>query len=388
MGRRGPLLHRGIRVTPSGPDVIALGASAGPRHASLVAACVERFGRPPLTISWDAFLADPGLLKAALHPGAWLRMDTPDQDIAAIAALYRLGESWAVEARIETLPPGSEARLAAGDIGSPGQLAFGLVAAVEAATGIAARCGARASTTMDDVALAFDKTATLVRVRGVGVPIPRFLPPIYSFDMLVAEMEAAHMPRVFVKLRYGSAAAGMVALARNGDAWSAVTTAELDADGRIRATRRVRRLTDRTEIARLIDRLARLGLHVEAWLPKIGIGGRVADLRLVMIGDETFYPVLRTSRHPMTNLHLGGERGPVDPLVERIGLDAWESVLASARLAARCFPDSHVLGIDMAVHADGRSHALLEANVFGDFVKDVEIDGLGPHRAQLERIAA
>jgi len=84
----------------------------------------------------------------------------------------------------------------------------------------------------------------------------------------------------------------------------------------------------------------------------------------------------------------GWARGPVDPLVARVGPAAWDALLASARSAAACFPDSHVLGLDIAVLADGASHAVLEANVFGDFVKDVTAGGIDPHRAQIRHIAA
>ena len=373
-----------MMAEPAG--IVSLGPVSGPRHASFAAAC-ERFGMPVRTIGWNAFLADPAILDSALHPGAYLRFDTPDQDIASIAALYCAGEATALEKGIETLPQGSEARLAQGDIGSPAQLAFGLAAAVDVASRIAQRHGAHVSTNAEEVACSFDKTATLQRLREAGVPIPRYMLPFTSFETLAHVMEAIPRPRLFVKLRYGSAAAGMIALARHGNQWRAITTAEPYADG-IRATRNLRRLDSFAQIAQLIDRLSPLGLHAETWLPKIGIDGRVADVRLVMLADGTIFPVLRTSRHPMTNLHLGGTRGPVEPLIRRIGADHWEAILASARKAARCFPASHVLGIDVAILADGRSHALLEVNVFGDFVKEVTVGGLTPHEAQVSQISA
>lgn len=369
----------------TGPaGIVTLGAASGPRHASFAAACA-RFGQVPRMIGWKAFLDDPAMLDAALRPGAYLHFDTPDQDVPAIAALYRAGETAARAAGFATLAESSEARLAGGDIGSPAQLAFGLAAAVEAASRIAKRHLAMTSTSTADVACSFDKTATLARLRDAGIPVPRGLVAITSFESLAGMMEAERMPRVFVKLRHGSAAAAMIALARQGGAWRAVTTAEPDGD-RIRATRRVRRLADRAAIAGLIDRLVPLGLHAEAWLPKIGVDGRVADIRLVMLAGGTVFPVLRTSRHPMTNLHLGGARAGAEPLIRRIGADRWEAVLATARKAARCFPDSHALGLDMAVLADGRSHAVLEVNVFGDFVKEVTAAGLSPHEAQVRRI--
>lgn len=364
--------------------IVVLGPSSGPRHASFAAAC-ERFGRRAQTIAWNAFLDDPTVLQAALRPGAYLRFDTPDQDIRAIASLYRAGKSGAGRAGFATLAEVCETRLASGDIGSPAQLAFGIAAAVESASRIARGRGAAVSTSAAEVACSFDKRATLARLRTAGIPVPRSLPAVTSFEALAGAMEEARLSRVFVKLRHGSAAAGMIALARHGRAWRAVTTAEPDGD-RIRATRSLRRLADPAAIAELVDRLVPLGLHAEAWLPKIGVDGRVADVRLVMLGDGTLFSVLRTSRHPMTNLHLGGTRESVEPLVRRIGADSWKAVLASARKAARCFSDSHVLGLDVAVLADGRSHALLEVNVFGDFVRELALDGLTPHEAQVRQI--
>jgi len=386
MGRRTPLLYRGIRMTAEPVGIVSLGPESGPRPASFTAACAN-FGHRVRMIGWGEFLADPTILESALHPGAYLRIDTPDQDITSIAALYRAGEAAAREQGIAILPQGSEARLAQGDIGSPAQLAFGLAAAVDMASHIARRRGAPMSTNAEEVACSFDKTATLGRLREAAVPVPRSLPAVTSLDALADVMDALPMPRVFVKLRHGSAAAGMIALARHGAQWRAITTAEPYGDG-IRATRNLRRLDNRTEIAQLIDRLSPLGLHAETWLPKIGIHGRVADVRLVMLADGTIFPVLRTSRHPMTNLHLGGTRGPVEPLIRRIGTESWEAILTSARKAARCFPASHVLGLDIAVLADGRSHAVLEVNVFGDFVKEVTVDGLTPHEAQVRQISA
>lgn len=372
---------------PSVGRIVVLGPSRGPRHDSFAAACAAHWGAPPRTLSWDAFLAAPERLAALIDAGTWLRFDTPDQDVAALAALYGAGETAARAAGFATLAAADCARLARGELGSPAQFCFGLLAAIDAAAVIAGRGGALVSTTTGDVACAFDKTACLQRLREDGIPTPWALPAIDGFDALVAEMDAASLSRVFVKLRHGSAAAGMIALARHGDRWTAITTAECDGDGHVRATRNVARLTDRAAIAALVDRLAPLGLHVEAWLPKIGVAGRIADLRLVMIGEETVFPVLRTSRHPMTNLHLGGARASADLLVDRIGRAAWGAIVQTARRTKRCFADSQMVGIDLAVLPDGRRHAVLEVNAFGDFVKEIWVDGRDPHQAQVAAIA-
>lgn len=76
------------------------------------------------------------------------------------------------------------------------------------------------------------------------------------------------------------------------------------------------------EVAALIDLLAPDGLHVERWLPKATLGGRVFDLRVVVVHGEPTHAVVRTSLSPMTNLHLGGARGDLGVVRSRLGRTA------------------------------------------------------------------
>jgi hypothetical protein len=358
-------------IAASGGEIVALGPATGSRIRDFCAACLAQRGRLPKVLSWGDFVTDAGRLEAMLHAGDYLRLDTPDRDIASQASL---------------LGAGTSARdLEQGAIGSPAALSAGLVAGIRAASAIARRKGALVSCDADDVARAFDKTATLQALQAAGVPTARMLPGVTGWETLCGAMDAARMSRVFVKLRHGSSASGMIALARNGEQWLAITTAVVGGEGGLHATRRVRRLIDRRKIASLIDRLAPLGLHCEAWLPKIGISGRTVDVRVVVIG-ETLMPVLRMSRHPMTNLQLDSERGPAALLVRRIGEEAWQSALRSVQHAATCFPGLHTMGVDLAILADERRHAVLEVNAFGDHVKDVTVDGIHSHELQVKRI--
>jgi hypothetical protein len=357
-------------------DLITIGAASGPRRESIVGAYTEMMGCAPHALSWAEVIAEPGKLAALLHPNAYVRFDSPDQDRASLAALYQCGGAGH-----------ASGLMAVGDIGAPTQLALGLATAVGSKAATAANAGAMVSTNAADLACAFDKLDCLGRLRSADLPVPRELIGVSGFDDLVAKMEDARMSRVFVKLRHGAAAAGMMALARNGPDWVAITTAVIGDDDRPYATRAVRRLTDAREIARIVDRLAPLDLHVEQWLPKIGMNGRTVDLRMVVIGGETLFPVMRTSRHPMTNLHIGGDRGTADALVRDIGDVAWQAVTETALKAAALFPSVQTLGIDMAVLANGRSHAVLEVNIFGDHVKDFSLRGLTVHQAQLRHIA-
>ena len=58
-----------------------------------------------------------------------------------------------------------------------------------------------------------------------------------------------------------------------------------------------------------------------AVVPQGGLDGRVVDLRVVVVAGRPTHVVVRGSRSPMTNLHLGGVRGDLDA-VRRGGRDA------------------------------------------------------------------
>ena len=368
--------------------IVVLGPSSGPRLDAFKAA-LQRLGRHEAAfVGYHDILARPDRLEGALTPGAWLRFESPDRDPLALKALYEAGET---EARSAGYPAFAGAGLAAlletkGLIGSPAQLFFGLRRILRSAARIAEAAGAELSASPEELALAYDKPACGRHLRRKGVPTPEDLGPVGGFEPLMAVLREGGRRRAFVKLRHGSAAAGMLALALgpNGRLF-AYTTAELGRDGAVFATRRVRRLERHAEIASVVEALAPCGLHAEAWLPKAGIGGKVCDLRLVTIRGETVGAVLRRSAFPMTNLHLGGSRGTPEPLRRRMAPGAWERVMETVHRTSRALPSCFTLGLDVAILADLRRHAVLEVNAFGDFVKGLRHGGLTPQEHQILR---
>lgn len=103
-------------------------------------------------------------------------------------------------------------------------------------------------------------------------------------------------------------------------------------------------------------------------LPKASQHKRVADLRVVVIGGRATHAVVRTSRSPMTNLHLGGVRGDLATAraaAEAAGV-AWSEVLGTAERAAACFPGTLCVGVDLLPGIGWRRFAVGEVNAFGD----------------------
>jgi hypothetical protein len=202
-------------------------------------------------------------------------------------------------------------------------------------------------------------------------------------------MDEAGERRVFVKPAHGSSASGVVALqTAPPDRIRAVTSAVM-ADGRLLNSLRVRSYGTEDEVAALIGRLAPDGLHVERWLPKATINGRVFDLRVVVIGGEPTHAVVRTSRTPMTNLHLGGARGDLRSVRRALGEGGWRRALDVCARAAACFPGSPMVGVDLLVGAGLRRFSVCEVNAFGDLLPGLTglagspAEGLDTYAAQV-----
>jgi len=227
----------------------------------------------------------------------------------------------------------------------------------------------------------FDKRACAVAFAEAQVPIPEPLANVGSVSELGARMSEAGMSRVFVKLTCGSSAS-CLALYDAERPWL-FTSMEMEGD-RLYNSLRPRRYTDGTAIDRLLAFLFREGSHVEAAVPKARIGGQFFDTRMLVIGGEVAFTIVRKSRHPITNLHLGGTRGTLEELASLVP----EPVLAAAHDSCRrvfALHDCLHFGIDVMFTADLEGHRVLEANAFGDLLPNLQRDGLDVYEWQIRR---
>ncbi|MET9672209.1 STM4014 family protein [Streptomyces sp. NPDC006482] len=246
--------------------------------------------------------------------------------------------------------------------------------------GLAETAGAAGATLVDDpaeLAVLFDKRLSHGRLRAAGVPVPESptsgptAPAVAGWADIRALLDVPGLRRMFVKLAHGSSASGVLAVETNGAGRiQATTSVERHPDGRLFNSLRVRRYTTEHEIAAIVDALAPDGLHVERWLPKATQGGRAADLRVVVIDGRATHAVIRTSRSPMTNLHLGGARG--DLTAARAAIAAaggrWEDALGVCERAAAAFPGTRCVGVDLLPATGWRRFAVGEVNAFGDLL--------------------
>jgi glutathione synthase/RimK-type ligase-like ATP-grasp enzyme len=375
-------------------QAVIVGTAGDPRVAGYQAARARAGLSPAMLLDYRDLIADPEGAAARISTPAQVRIESPGRNAQVLAGLLARGTEKSARLGMHHLPC-HEIERQVGERGSllpPRQLYFGMESVLGALTRRAHETAIpRGIQLMPDVTailLAFDKSACHRHLARSGVSVPAALPDIGSFDALRTAMRSSCMPRVFVKLQHGSAAAGTVALATSKFGMRAVTTVEMvpSAGGvRLYNTRALRQYTSPAAIARLIDALAPLGLQVEAWIPKASVDGRIADLRVLVIAGEPVFRVLRKSRHPITNLHLGGERADADALLSRMPAKAVAALDATCHAVARAFPGALQVGIDVAVAAGLARHYVLEVNAFGDLLKGITTSqGLDAYDVQLQ----
>ncbi|MGW4688949.1 STM4014 family protein [Streptomyces sp. NPDC004244] len=246
----------------------------------------------------------------------------------------------------------------------------------------------------DELAVLFDKRHCHRALDRAGVPVPESptsggAVPVRGWAD-VRDLMAAHaMPRAFLKPAHGSSASGVVAVETAGRGRiRATTSVEAAEDGGLHNSLRVRRLTSERETAALVDALAPDGLHLERWWPKASLGGRAADLRVVVVAGRATHAVVRTSRSPMTNLHLGGSRGDLAAVAEAAG-PRWADALDICERAAACFPGTLCVGVDLLPAVGWRRFAVAEVNAFGDLLPGLTglpgsgAEGLDTYAAQV-----
>ncbi|MBU9706628.1 STM4014 family protein [Paenibacillus sp. AK121] len=245
-----------------------------------------------------------------------------------------------------------------------------------------------------EVAVMFDKRRCSAVLDQADIRVPPVLTASGgafrdAVDLHTA-MKKSGFHRVFVKIFCGSGASGVMAYQVHPQTHAelAVTTigTEIIHGQRVYYNAgRLRRYTDKQDIHAILNWLCLEGVHVERWIPKATLNGRVYDVRQLVCESEACHAVLRLSHSPITNLHLRNERLSL----EEAGLpqNTVESVQHTAKAAMRVFPSSMVAGLDVLVPAHGGRPYVLDVNPFGDLLYRVEYQGWNPYEWEMLHLA-
>lgn len=345
-------------------------------HAGLPAAFV---------IAYADLLGDPEILRARIgaRRHVVIKIDSPGEDDLVTQALVTRG--WRVLERDGAVPlPMHFGELVARDAWFAGFL--DVLGAVERSL---ADVAPRWLNSPADIRRMGDKLACQQHFLASRVVVPGLLGAIDGYEGLQERLQASGHDRVFVKARFGSSAAGVVAYRRHRDGREMAITSSAIVRGtgavRIVNCLRPQRMDDSREIRALIDTLARQGSYVEQWVSKPAVPGRRGlhyDLRVVVTAGRARQRVARMSVMPMTNLHLGNLRACPTGWLSSEALDG---IAREAERAARAFPHSRCVGLDLVPHRAGS--VVLEANAFGDLLPGAERDGCSTYDDQVACLA-
>ena len=273
----------------------------------------------------------------------------------------------------------------------PRQLYLGFRSFLREIASLVANCnGVCTVNAADDVVMMFDKAACRNRLIECGVPVPKSLTPPQNFEQLRQSMQEASMPRVFVKLASGSSASGVVGLQIGKHRLSATTSVELVRSGgeiKLYNSLRLRTYYDAVEIAAIIDWLCRESVVVERWLPKATYNGMAFDLRVLVFPNGAQHVVVRQSRSPITNLHLGNSRGDWEQ-IKPLLVDALPRIETTCSKVSSAFPNSTCIAADVLISPNYQEHNVLELNAFGDLLPGVLHNGLSAYQAVIAKMIA
>lgn len=355
---------------------VVLGVAASKRARGLQAARAGLGLVPARLVEWRDWLARPQDLAASLDRPCCFKIEPPGDDPLAHAALLRLG--CRALGRAECAAP-EHGELLATDAWFAGfsQAMHRLQALLAGLPQV------RVLNPPRDILAMTDKLQCQQHLQAQGVPTPPLLGAVGSYEEFTALLDRHAAGRAFLKARYGSSAAGVVAYRRNGRGQEqATTSAQLVAGPkgpRLFNVKRLRSYHRQAEIRQVMDLVAGQGAYAELWIPKPRSGAGHFDLRVLTVGGRAAHRVARIGQRTLTNLHLDSVRA--DP-AHLLASQDQQVMAATAEQAARAFASSHVIGFDLVVRRGAAR--VLEANAFGDLLPGLLWQGRDAYAAALQ----
>lgn len=359
--------------------ILVIGAPGDKRIAGFRAGLAS-FPEVSMTLlPWAELISEPGALGRAVQSGDVFRLDSPGGESETHRRLAALGGD------TSTLPEGHW---------RPGAAWFRGLSRVlrEAARSLAAGAVQPAVTSHDfeDALVMTDKLACREALAVADVPtLPGFAAPA-TVRALRAMTAERRWPRCFVKPRWGSSGAGVLAWERDGFGDAAREQVTIAADAvyapdtgtlTLLNSKRLRRYSAPL-CEHILARVLADGAVVERWHPKATFAGGPADLRVVCLGGSPAHRVARVGRGPITNLHLDAARMSAEAFFDAAPAGTRERVEAVARAVARVFPRTLVFGLDL--HIDGRGAVrVIEVNAWGDHLPGVSFEGREVYPAEV-----
>jgi len=370
-------------------NFVVIGNPANRRVTMFQAALAAQNLSPATVIAWRDLVvagAPERVLGALPESPAIVRIDSAGEDEDLERALIRRGEAAAraegyaaIDARgLDAVPR------ELGRILFPRQHHLGFLAALrELDAALAARPAWRVVQPVAAIEELFDKRVTSAKWAALGIPVPDAIAVRDPEDLRV-QMRDRGWPSVFVKVSSSSSASCLAIFHHDERGEHAITTVEDTGTARYN-TRKLQRITTRRGLDRLLGFLLAEGSQIERAIPKAQLADQYFDLRVLTIDGVPAFIVVRSAPHPITNLHLGGQRGDLALLQKRVPQASWDAAMETCVAVQRASGAFHV-GIDLMFEPGLRAHRVIEGNAFGDLLPNLVRDGLDVYGWQIARL--
>lgn len=336
--------------------------------------------KAPEIVSYNDILDGKKVLSDILTEGTVLRIESPGENFEVEKKLIAKGARFCMDIACETISDSEALKLTPepGRIRLLRQWFMGFQHLLLEWQSDIAASGCRTMNSPEAIALMFDKLSCQQHLNAMKIPVPRFLPTATSYDELRQQMAHHSMSRVFIKPSHCSSASGVIAYRTQGKREQITTSMELvhhHGGARFYNALKVRQYNNKNEVRLLIDYILGEGAIVEEWIPKASIQGKFFDIRVVAINGVPKYVLPRLSSYPITNLHLGNQRGDIEALKQNLEPGIYNKVLQCATDAVRAVPGAFYAGVDILIPAGFGEPRVLELNAFGDLLPGLTYHG-------------
>jgi hypothetical protein len=214
-----------------------------------------------------------------------------------------------------------------------------------------------------------DKLSCKNTLKENGVPITPILfedEEIHTYDELMTKLEEVKVTQVFLKPRFGSGAAGVMALRLNPHRnLKVLYTCAVIRDDTLINTKTVRSYVDAGTIKRFIDLLLASPTFIELWIPKDSFNSYTYDLRAVFQCGSLEYLLPRLSKSPITNQHLNNKAAFIDEL--NLPSTLIDEIQSLCKACAGLFEGLNSVGIDILI-TKSQKPLIIEMNAHGDYI--------------------
>ncbi|MEM6533285.1 MAG: STM4014 family protein [Myxococcota bacterium] len=326
-------------------------------------------------------LQDTAPLRALPDTPAWVRLESIGEDADVEKTLLRRGLPASEGRTWRTLSAEHIEDFRFGEVTAPRQLHLGVESYFRSLADVFdEKTEWRQLQPIEEVLKLFDKRVLSDLYAGAGLATPINLGPVESPNHLREVMSEGGIASSIVKVSCASSASGLIAFKR-GSPGVAMSTLERAGDRWFNSLR-MRRYSKGADVDHVLQFVLNEGAQVEKLMPKAKFQGLGFDFRVLTIQGEPVFAVMRQSRHPITNLHLGGSRGDIDAF-RAAHPEAMESVEELARRVAAQHRSFH-LGVDIMLDRNMSTARVIESNAFGDLLPGLTRDGMSVYEYQVD----